>query len=220
MKFEILLRGPARPDAQTALTRAAALAAEVRAHGHEAAIWFAMWSTPDRPVLSTIVNSPIVDHCLFIRPPSTETILEHCNGAEYLDSGRTTRNTFHQYYLSKIAIDTICSAGAADYIIHTRPDLDIRLGRHFTDWIQGEKYCTLHKKTGGSSFINDQFAVADAATMRKAWDWGSQAELGALIQKAKIPEDVLDQMVAYAELSVETPPFEIWEFDPARNAAG
>lgn len=220
MRFEILLRGPVRPDAQSGLTRAAALASEVRAHGHEAAIWFAMWSTPDRPVLSTIVNSPIVDHCLFIRPPSAETILEHCNGLEYLDGGRSTRNTFYQYYLAKVAIDAIYSSSMADYIVHTRPDLNIRLGRHFENWVRPGRYCTLHKKTTEGSFINDQFAVADAATMRKAWKWDSPAELGARIQNARIPEDVLDQMVAHAELSVETPPFEIWELDPARNAAG
>ncbi|WP_428153202.1 hypothetical protein [Brevundimonas sp.] len=218
MNFAILVRGPVRPNAQAALSRAAALASEVRAQGHNATVFFAMWSVPDRAVLSLITNSPVVDHCLFTHPPADDVILDYCGGMEFLKGGRSSRNTFYQYYLSKIAIEAISVSGMADYIIHTRPDLDIRMGRHFFDWITDTEYCTLHKKLDGDTFVNDQFAVARVEIMRKAWDFGTLADLGALIQNSVIPEHVLDQMIENSDTSVQVSPFEVWELDPARNA--
>lgn len=217
MKIAILMRGPLRPTAEAGLTRARSLAEEVINNGHEPDVYFAAWSQDGNEAQIKVLASEIGRNTLFLAPPAEEEIVAHCEGLVVLPCGRLSRNTFLQYYLSRQALRLIRDTGKYDYVIHSRPDMDVRLGQYFSDWLIPGRYCTLHHPSSGHQFINDQFSIAQPDVMFSAWDHGSAADLGQLIRRATIPEDVLRIMVADAQLDVTVPNHELWGLDPDRN---
>lgn len=216
MQVAIFMRGPFRPDLEGGLARARALADEVRTNGGNPSLFFATWSTQDRAFLRTLMEQPDVVHSLIIEPPPEEMIHEIC-GLEQLPSGRPVRNIFYQYYLSKIGLQIVDNMGRFDYVVHSRPDLNVRFGAYYQQWFEAGSYTTIHLKyPSGESFINDQLSVATPRDMLAVWDYGTLENLGALIRNSEIPEDSLDQMAAKSDINLRTAPLELWTLDSRR----
>lgn len=217
MKIAILMRGPLRPTVASGLLRAQALAQEVIDNGHEPTVFFASWSQPGGAAAREVMDSALGLNTLFVEAPDDADILRYCNGLDVLPGGRKTKNVFLQYYLARLGVRLIHDIGKFDFIIHSRPDMDVRMGIHFPEWVSAELYSTIHHPVTGFTFINDQFAVATPKVMLAAWDYGDAKNLGSMIQKCFIPEEVLQQMFDVAGLSAKVPPLEIWQLDAARN---
>lgn len=218
MQIAIFMRGPFRPDVNSGLARARALADEVRANGHEPVLFFATWTIEDRAALSTLAAQPDVGNMLVIEPPSLDYIHDVC-GVHLLRDGGAVRNVFYQHYQARIGLQVIASMGRFDYVIHSRPDVDIRLGVHFPHWLRDGAYSTIHGRANGKAFINDQFGVATTVNMLATWDYGTIENLGDLIRNAKIAEDVLERLFADTGLEQRIVPLELWQLDPRRHNA-
>jgi hypothetical protein len=216
MRVAIFVRGPFRPDIESGLARAKALKDEVRANGGEPSLFFATWTTEDRAPLETLLAQSEVDHALVIGAPPERMVYEIC-GRERTPGGNPVRNFFYQYYLSKIGLRVVESMGRFDFIMHTRPDLDIRLGAYYPHWFEAGRYVTLHDKTEQpGTFTNDQFSVATTKDMLAAWDYGTLDDLGELIRNSEVGEDPLDQIIVKSGVRVRTAPTERVLLDPRR----
>lgn len=216
MRVAVFMRGPFRPDFDSGLARARALADEVRSKGDEPTLFFATWMLEDRTFLQSLIEQPDVRHALTIEPPPDELIYGTC-GIEHLPNGKAVRNVFYQYYLSKIGLQVLDSLGRFDFVIHSRPDMDMRFGSFYEQWFEKGSYSTLHfRDQEGEGFINDQIGVATTTDMLRVWDYGSLDNLGKLIRNSKIPEDTLDQMFETSGVKKRGVNFEIWNLDRRR----
>ncbi|WP_134187961.1 hypothetical protein [Methylosinus sp. sav-2] len=216
MRVAIFMRGPFRPNLDSSLERARALVDEVKANGDQPALFFATWLLEDRTYAEALMRQPDVDHALFIEPPSDQTIYALC-GMERLPLGNPTKNMFYQYYLSKIGLQVVDSLGLFDFVIHSRPDMDIRLGKYYHHWFEAGRYTTIHDiPPDGEGIVNDQFGVATPIDMRAAWNCGTLEELGAMIGSSEVAEDPLRMMLEKAGLKSRCAPTEKWALDPRR----
>jgi hypothetical protein len=192
---------------------------EVLANGDEVSVMFATWNMPDRRDMAKLIGESDVEHALLIQPPSERLILDLC-GQETLPRGNPVRNVFFQYYLSKIGLQALCDIECLDRIVHTRPDLTVRLGKHYPIWFSHEPgtYVVPHDRVAGQldTFTNDQFAVARPQDMLKAWNYGSMEDLARLIRSSTIAEDPLHLMIERTDVLTRSAPTEAFYLDADR----
>ncbi|NLH83778.1 MAG: hypothetical protein GX458_23455 [Phyllobacteriaceae bacterium] len=216
MKVAIFMRGPFRPDLESGLVRARALAQEVRDHGGEPTLFFATWMLEDRAALATLVAQPDVGNVLAVEPPSDEMIYRIC-GITELPNGKDVRNVFYQYFLSRVGLEVVDRTGKFDFVVHSRPDLDIRFGEHFDEWFTEGFYTTIHfGSREGLGFTNDQIGVATPENMYSFWNYGTLENLGEMIRQAGIPENVLDKMYLNSGVQPKAGVCEVWRLDERR----
>jgi hypothetical protein len=131
------------------------------------------------------------------------------------------------YYQSKTALDLIHAADDYAFIVHSRTDMIMDMGPHLPRWFDTEAYTAPHVPgvlaphaphiPPEELWICDQFGIAPAAWMQRAWDYGSITELGRRIEAADKPEAVLQTMIEEAHIPVKAPPYLRWQLDPRRN---
>ena len=211
VEVAILFRGPIRPSADAVAARITRFLESISRMEMTASTYLATWQTDGVDELIELRRSAKIDNLLVMKPLSDDEILKLAP-VEFMRNGVRAQNVFRQYYLSKIALDVISSDPRFEYVIHTRTDIDVDLGPHLETWFDPELYCTVH-----TSFINDQFAVAPAHLMQAAWDYGSINNLTQLMEKAGIPEDVLQLIVDNANIKVVQRNLAYISLDPLRK---
>ena len=158
--------------------------------GLSVSTFLATWKSDQGQDLTELLNAVKIDNLLAFKSLSDEEIVE-LSQVKTLKGGVAAQNVFRQYYLSKLALDVIAANPRYKYVIHTRTDIDLDLGRYLETWFEPDLYCTVHLH----HFINDQFAIAPTRIMQAAWNYGSLSELTRLMEQAAIPEDILQLMI-------------------------
>jgi hypothetical protein len=151
----------------------------------------------------------------------TEPTDEHrrrCTPLTHLPNGANIRPVFNMYYQSKTALDLIVKADTYNYIVHSRTDIQMIMGKHINQWFDPNCYVAPHTHNDLNSWMCDQFGVATGEMMHKAWDYGDISNLKKLIESADKPEAILQSMVVSAGINARSAPFEAWNLDPMRNS--
>jgi hypothetical protein len=101
-----------------------------------------------------------------------------------------------------------------------RTDLQMILGPHLQQWFDPATYVAPHiysELWSTKAIMCDQFGIAPAHIMHKAWDYGTIENLGKLIEAADIPERILEIMIESAGIKIKEGQHLQWQLDPTRN---
>lgn len=214
----IVCRGPLRTPIEHLERRIDSLRDEFTAAGVKTRVFLATWNEPFCG-LDKIAFSARFDDVLLVQQPTEEEIVEMIGQTTLADHRFGVRNTFYQYFLSRLAMATVDASGEYDYIVHTRTDLDISLGQFMPDWLsRPDLYATIHCREDNAPFINDQFAIASQKVMVEAWSYRSLDELRSFFATAVIPEDILQSILTSAGVTARQVLTTQWTLDPARGS--
>ncbi len=219
-KAAVLFRGPIRPDAKHVHNSITDLMMQLDAEPVDLTVYLATWRTPEALRSLTEIAPEYIKSTIILDMPNILKIHPELNELRLSKSLSPAKNCFYQYYMSKIAIDMICNIGGYDLIVHTRPDLYIKLGSNIKDWLRkdNDMYRTIHtREDAQNSFINDQFSIARSEIMKSAWDYGSTDQLIEMIKASEKPEDVLQSLIDSANLKTLKLPIIECHLDPSRN---
>ncbi len=200
------------------IRRIADLRQEFAAAGLRTRVFLATWNQPFDG-LERLAFSDLFDDVLLIQQPTEEEVVEMIGQTTLADHRFGVRNTFYQYFLSRLAMAAVNDSGEYDYVVHTRTDLDVSLGQFMPDWLaRPETYATIHCREDKAPFINDQFAIAGQQVMVDAWSYSSLDELRGFFATAVIPEDILQSMLTCAGVTARQVLTTQWALDPTRGS--
>ena len=216
-----------RPDPGSVLQRTSEFMIQM---GHitnvEFTTYLATWRTWREHKASTVLGMDAFDNVIMLTEPSDQQI-ERATSLKKLPNGADIRPVFNMYYQSKTALDIIHAADDYAFIVHSRTDMIMDMGQHLLQWFDPEAYTAPHVPgqaaphaphiSADDMWMCDQFGIAPAAWMQRAWDYGSIPELGRRIEAADIPERVLQTMLEEAHIPTKAPPHHYWQLDPRRN---
>ena len=216
MKIAVLFRGPIRPTQNSVIDRVKEFM------GHFANItpdiqittYLATWRTWKQYNASELLALDLFDNVIMQTPPTAEH-WSRCTSLSNLPNGCNIEPVFKMYYQSKTALDLIINADNYDFIVHTRTDLQMILGQYINDWFDINYFVAPHIHP--TSWMNDQFGIAPAHMMHKAWDYENMANFKRLIEIADKPEAILQTMIDEAGIKVRTAQYIAWNLDPMRN---
>jgi hypothetical protein len=227
MKIAILFRGPIRPNPASVEHKFRIFMQQFVGAQAEIHTYLATWRNWHHHKASDLINLNIFDNVIMQTEPTMQQI-RRCTDLDEIKNGMPIHGVYKMYYQSKHALDIIMNADDYDYIVHTRTDLYMIMDR-IQEWFDPNYYVTPHVKPPGftysqpqlrpPTFICDQFGVATAANMHKAWDYGTLANLDQLFKDAAIPESVLDMMLERAGVNSKEGPYKVWKLDDIRNTA-
>lgn len=218
MKIAILFRGPVRPQPSSVIDRYREFMSQFQgAQGVEIHTYLATWRNWKHYKASELLSMDLFDNVIMQTAPTEEHRLR-CTGLTHLHNGASIEPVFNMYYQSKTALDIIVRADTYSYIVHTRTDLRMIMGRFINEWFDPNHYVAPHIHTVPNSWMCDQFGVATGEQMHKAWDYGDIQNLGEMIEKADIPERILEMMIEKAGIKVKAGNHDAWQLDPNRNA--
>ena len=215
MKIAVLFRGPLRPNPASVEQKLRWFMQQFNGAQAEIHTYLATWRNWHHHKASDLMNLDLFDNVLMQTEPNAEQA-KRCTQLRELRNGSVIQNVFNMYYQSKTAIDFICDANDYDYIVHTRTDLYMALG-DVGKWFDPGYYVAPHVHP--NPWMCDQFGVAPAAMMQKAWDYGTLDNLNRLFEAAAIPESVLQTMIDEAGIPVRTEQYAHWELDSMRSTA-
>ena len=227
IKIAVLFRGPMRPDPGSVLQRVSDFMAQMNQIGNaEVHTYLATWRTWRDHKASTVLGMDLFDNVIMQTEP-TDAQIERATKIKNLPNGADIRPVFNMYYQSKTALDIIHAADDYAFIVHSRTDIIMNMGHHLPQWFDTEAYTAPHVPgvlaphaphiAPEDLWMCDQFGIAPAAWMQRAWDYGTIKELGRRIEAADIPERVLQTMLEEAHIPVKAPPNVQWALDPRRN---
>ena len=228
VKIAILFRGPMRPDPGSVVARCGEFMAQMaQITNAEFHTYLATWRTWRDHKASTVLGMDLFDNVIMQTEPTDQQI-ERATKLKRLPNGADIRPVFNMYYQSKTALDLIAQADDYAFIVHSRTDIVMDMGEHIAQWFDHEAYTAPHVPgvlaphaphiKPEDLWICDQFGIAPAAWMQRAWDYGTIAELGRRIEAADIPERVLQTMLEEAHIPMKAPLHRHWALDPRRNA--
>lgn len=216
VKVAVLFRGPVRPDISSVSTRCNEFMAQfANVQNVEFVTYLATWRQWRDHRASDLIHLDQFDNVLMQTEP-TDAQIARATGIKNLPNGAEIRPVFNMYYQSKTALDVIHAADDYDYIVHSRTDMRMVMGETMAEWFDNAAYTAPHVHP--HPWTNDQFGIAPAAMMYAAWNYGSIANLGKLIEAADIPERVLQMMMENVNLPIKAVPYHICQLDPMRNA--
>lgn len=228
VKIAVLFRGPMRPDTDSVVARCSEFMNQLRQITNaEFHTYLATWRSWRDHKASTVLGMDLFDNVIMQTEP-TDAQIERATKIKRLPNGAAIRPVYNMYYQSKTALDLIHAADDYAFIIHTRTDMVMDLGQHLPQWFDAEAYTAPHVPglaaphaphiPAADMWMCDQFGIAPAPWMQRAWDYGSTAELGRRIEAADKPEAVLQTMIEEAHIPVKAPPHAHWVLDPRRNS--
>lgn len=200
------------------IRRIDSLRAEFAAAGVETRVFLATWNQPFNGIDGIVFGDRFTD-ILMASPPTEDEVIELLDQTTLADPRFGVRNTFYQYFLARLAINTVALTGEYDYIVHTRSDLDVALGPFIGEWLsRPDLYTTIHCREGHAAFVNDQFSIASPRVMTEAWSYRSLDELREFFSTAVIPEDILQSMLTRAGITARQVQTIQWQLDPVRGS--
>lgn len=222
MKIAVLFRGPVRPNNQSVLDRVHEFLSQFNGQPVEIHTYLATWRYWKEEKSTDLINVNVFDNVIMQTEPTDERISKFVS-VPVLKNTVSVGPPFKMYYQSKTAIDLICNNDDYDFIVHTRTDLQMIIYPYFNEWFDPLHYVALHTHpepftTEYTPWLNDQFGIAPAALMKKAWDYGTLENLGKLLDQADIPERVLQTIVDTNGVPVKSAPHSVWNLDPERNS--
>ena len=213
MKIAVLFRGPLRPNPASVRDKVNDFMQLFAGSNAEVHTYLATWRNWHHHKASDLINLDMFDNVLMQTEPTLEQI-KRCTKIDHLQNGSHISTVFNMYYQSKTALDLIVNTDDYDYIVHTRTDLYMSLAQP-EQWFDPVYYVAPHVHP--NPWMCDQFGIATAANMHRAWDYGTLEQLGRRIEAAAIPESVLQTMIDEAHIPVRTAPYHYWQLDPLRN---
>jgi len=226
-KIAILFRGPVRPNVTNVSARIKHFLTQFTGvQNAEITTYLATWKTWGVHHARDLIHQDLVDNVIMQTEP-TDAQIRRATAVTTLPNGASIKPVFNMYYQSKTALDLIHAADDYDWIVHTRTDIVMDLGPHIPLWFDQEAYTAPHvpgvfaphapQTPASEQWMCDQFGIAPASWMHRAWDYGSIRELGRRIEAAVMPEAVLQTMIQEAHIPVKAPPYIQWQLDPRRN---
>ena len=201
MKIAVLFRGPVRPTAETAVNNIKLLTDCLSGYDVTTYLW--AWNTEMARKVNCDIN--ILD-----QEPSQDEIARVVNTTNY--------NCFKQYWVMKRAIKFINSHRKYDFIIQSRTDTKIVFDKsELPNWFDEKHYVTIHYHGQRASYVNDQIGVASVLTMYDAWNYKTFDILNEFMQKARQPEDVLDNIIVMYNVKLKIGRLKVWELDERRH---
>lgn len=228
VKIAVLFRGPVRPDVVSVTYRVREFMSQFQgAQNAEFTTYLATWRAWRQQRALDLIAHDLFDNVIMQAEP-TDSQIERATRLKKLPNGADIRPVFNMYYQSKTALDLIRGADDYDFIVHSRTDMIMQMGEHIPQWFDPVAYTAPHVPGVAAPhaphikpedlWMCDQFGVAPASMMHKAWDYGTIDQLGRMIDAADIPERVLQMMITAHGIPVKAPPHAMWELDPRRNS--
>lgn len=214
MKIAILFRGPVRPNPRSVYDKYRHFMEQFRGMDAEIHTYLATWRYWHHHRAMDLAAQDIFDNVLVMEEPTLRQV-KACTNIDWIANGMPIHGVYNMYHQSKIALDLIMDADQYDYIVHTRTDLWMWMDQ-MDQWFC-DSYVAPHVHP--LEIMCDQFGVAPAAVMHRAWDHGTKAELGKMLEAAEIPESVLQMMIERAGITAKKGPYKIWQLDPLRGTA-
>ena len=216
MKIAILFRGPIRPNPQRVVDRVNEFMGHFTQVNPNISIhtYLATWRTWKQYNASDLLKLDMFDNVIMQTPPTAEQ-WSRCTSITKLPNGADIEPVFKMYYQSKTALDLIKNADNYDFVVHTRTDLQMILGEHINNWFDINYYVAPHIHP--HPWMCDQFGIAPADLMYKAWDYRTIDNLKRLIESANKPEDILQMQIEEAGIQVKSAQYTAWNLDPMRN---
>jgi len=215
VKIAVLFRGPVRPNPSRVVDRVKEFMSHFAgAQNVEIHTYLATWRTWKQYNAAELLALDMFDNVIMQTAPTAEH-WGRCTSLTKLPNGADIEPVFKMYYQSKTALDLITKADTYSYIVHTRTDLQMILGEHINQWFDPTFYVAPHVHP--NPFMNDQFGIAPAHIMHKAWDYWDMSNFKRLIESADKPEAILQNMIDEAGIKVRTAPYIAWNLDPMRN---
>jgi hypothetical protein len=215
MKIAILFRGPVRPNINSVTQKIQFFMDQFSGFPAKIHTYLACYRYWHHHRAIDLISSDWFNNVIMLTEPGAEQIRQ-CTDLHQIRNGMPIHSPYKMYTLSKIALDTVVQSDDYDYIIHTRSDLWMRMDP-LQEWFVPDTYVAPH--VTGDPWMCDQFGVAPADIMHKAWDYGTKENLDHLFRSAAIPETVLELMMAKHDIKVKKGPYSQWHLDPMRNTA-
>lgn len=214
MKIACLFRGPLRPNPERVAGYSDKLLRELRDAGHEVDAYLATWLTYKEYHFSQIVPYDLYGNYI-VQPEPPEEIIRRYVKRKPWYGYYGPDCVFKMYYQTKCALDIIVNTNVYDRIIHSRTDLNVVFGRYLNDWLECQDYASPRTR---EQYINDQLGIATPDIMYKSWNYDTLQQLGVLMDKAHIPENIVMQMqsnygIRYVQFDAEE-----FNLDPDRNS--
>ena len=214
MKIAVLFRGPLRPNIESVLEKVNYFMMHFNGSNAEVHTYLATWRYYNSQKASDLIGLDMFDNVIMQTQPTDEQAQAR-TGMSYMKNGTAIGNVYRMYYQSKTALDLINSHDYYDYIIHTRTDLYMALDQPEL-WFNPTYYAAPHVHP--QPWMCDQFGIANAEMMHRAWDYGTQDNLNRMLQNASIPENVLQTMMDEAGITAKAAPYRLWQLDDNRNS--
>lgn len=186
-KIAILIRWPIRPDIKSCLNNIENLVGQIK--WYEMETFFLTWK--DKNVSKFIENDKknLINNYIVLEEPSKEYIETQLKTRCKVPWPLFDRN-YKMFWSQKLWLDFILSNWKKyDYIITTRPDLEIDL-IDINLWLKEDIYMMpkLISSNDDELNINDQFGVWSDFIMYNAWNYKNTANLNKLYWESIWPE--------------------------------
>lgn len=214
MKIAILFRGPVRPNPASVEQKVRYFMQQFNGAQAEIHTYLACYRNWHHHKATDIIGRDLFDNVIMLTEPGQAQIRQ-CTDLDMIKNGMPIHSPYKMYTLSKIALDVIMESDRYDYIVHTRTDLWMQMNP-IQEWFTDE-YVAPH--ITGDPWMCDQFGVAPAEIMHKAWDYGTKENLNKLFHAAAIPETVLEMIMAPHGIKLKKGPYSHWQLDPMRATA-
>ncbi len=136
---------------------------------------------------------------------SEEFIYSHVKNVKQLGNGVGISNVFKQFYTNKAASELIYNISESyDFIVMTRLDTAVSIKSNSELWLNKGFYTNIGVKKdknkitreyNENSFTGDQFGIADAELMKRAWDYKDIETFTRFAENSYRAEDILDQII-------------------------
>ena len=216
MKIAVLFRGPVRPNNQSVMNRVIEFLYQFQNTNIEIHTYLATWRYHNDQRAADLIATDFFHNVIMQSEPTIDQV-RRATDLTLLKNGSRADWVYNMFYQSKTALDLIHAADNYDFIVHTRTDIQIMLHPYMHQWFDSDNYVTLHTYKDENSWINDQFGVAPAAMMQRAWDYGTLENLGRLMKLAEFPEMILQRNMIDHNIPVKTGQYSIWQLDPTRR---
>ncbi len=207
MNLALLIRGPIRPNHQSALEL-------IRAFrecfcGHKITQYLYAWDSDEARKLVDVLTP---DNVLLVEEPSDNYIMsiihEPFKITNYI-------RCFKQYWSMKRATEWVNKDH--DFVVQFRADSILKITTSkIPSWLDLQHYSTIHTCHDGD-FTNDQVGVASPEVMRKAWDYRDENILEEFMKLANCPENVLDNIIKMNGVKLKKCDLEVWALHPDRH---
>lgn len=186
-KIAVLIRWPIRPDIKSCLINIENLIKQI--NWFEVETFFLTWASEKVSDFMKSDKSKLIDNYIILKEPSLEYIETQLKTRCKVPWPLFDRN-YKMFWSQKLWLDFIISNWKKyDYIITTRPDLEIDL-IDINKWLSDDIYI-MPKPTNRDSeiSINDRFWVWKTNVMYNAWNFINIENLNILYWNSIWPED-------------------------------